>query len=245
MLSRLKLLNGNVIKIIGAITMLIDHLGMILFPHIVAFRIIGRLSFPLFAFMIAEGARYTKSKAKYILTIGILGLICQIPMIILFSDFHWNVLITFTMSIGFIYLLSWFKKSLLDTSASIFAKSLPILLFVIGLMLLFLASIYLGFSYTYDFWGCMIGVFAFVPCLFNSRWINNTPVRVLLAGIPLLIYSLGVGGHQLVSLLSLAILLLYSGKKGKLNLKYFFYIFYPAHLVVLYGIAIIILSLVH
>ena len=45
-----------------------------------------------------------------------------------------------------------------------------------------------------------------------------------------------LGGTQWYSLLALPLLLLYSGKRGKANLKYFFYIFYPVHLVVLQGI---------
>ena len=57
-------LSGNALKIIGAITMLIDHMGVVLFPGIAILRIIGRISFPIFAFMIAEGCRYTKNKLK-------------------------------------------------------------------------------------------------------------------------------------------------------------------------------------
>ena len=47
------------IQFIAALTMLIDHIGMVFFPSAIGFRAIGRLSFPLFAFGIAEGVRYT------------------------------------------------------------------------------------------------------------------------------------------------------------------------------------------
>ena len=47
------------IQFIAALTMLIDHIGMVFFPSVIGFRAIGRLSFPLFAFGIAEGVRYT------------------------------------------------------------------------------------------------------------------------------------------------------------------------------------------
>ncbi|MBQ8005101.1 MAG: hypothetical protein IJ303_02170, partial [Clostridia bacterium] len=57
--------------------MLADHIGMIFFPNIQIFRIIGRLAFPIFAFMIAEGCRYTKNKARYFFTVFVLGIICQ------------------------------------------------------------------------------------------------------------------------------------------------------------------------
>ena len=63
------ILNGNTLKIIAAIAMLCDHVGLMFFPQVSIFRIIGRLAFPIFAFMIAEGAHYTKRKARYFLTI--------------------------------------------------------------------------------------------------------------------------------------------------------------------------------
>lgn len=54
-IQNIRILNGNMLKIIAAITMTIDHIGAILFPHILILRIIGRIAFPIFAFMIAEG----------------------------------------------------------------------------------------------------------------------------------------------------------------------------------------------
>lgn len=56
-------------------------------------------------------------------------------------------------------------------------------------------------------------------------------------GIGLVVLSTLSGIIQVHALLSLPLLLLYSGKRGKVNLKYFFYIFYPLHLAVLQGIA--------
>ena len=47
-------LSGNALKIIAAISMVIDHTGMLIFPGEDIFRIIGRLAFPIFAFFIAE-----------------------------------------------------------------------------------------------------------------------------------------------------------------------------------------------
>ncbi|MBQ8145811.1 MAG: hypothetical protein IJ039_03435 [Clostridia bacterium] len=250
MLSKIRFLNANTLKIIAAVTMLIDHMGMILFPHIMLFRIIGRLSFPIFAFMISEGARYTKNKLKYILTVGILGVICQIPMMLLFKDFHWNILITFTLSLGLIYLLDWFKKSFFDKDCKVIIKIASFVLFVGATLSLYYFAGFIHFHYSYGFYGCMVALFASAPSLNRTnapealKKFDNIPVRLLCMSIPLLIYSYIAASYQFACLLSLVIILLYSGKKGKLNLKYFFYIFYPAHLVVLYGIGFII-SLAH
>ena len=48
-------MNASIFKIIAMVTMLIDHIGMILFPNIAILRIIGRLAFPIFAYFVAEG----------------------------------------------------------------------------------------------------------------------------------------------------------------------------------------------
>ena len=59
-MGKIRRLNNNVLKIIAAISMLLDHIGLILFPSIEIFRILGRIAFPIFAFTIAEGAKYTR-----------------------------------------------------------------------------------------------------------------------------------------------------------------------------------------
>ena len=59
-------MNRNVFKIIAVVSMLIDHIGMVLFPDSDGFRIIGRMAFPIFAYLIGEGCIYTESKPKYL-----------------------------------------------------------------------------------------------------------------------------------------------------------------------------------
>lgn len=244
-MNKIRFLNGNSIKIIAAVTMVIDHFGLIFFPSVGILRIIGRLSFPLFAFMIAEGTRYTKNKVKYISMIAALGIICQIPVIIMDGDFHWNVLITFTLAIAIIYAIDYCKKTVFDGSSTTPQKALSVSVGIGAPILLFaLLHILPQFHYAYGFYGCMVAVFAALP---NTRGIENAPtwlksldnipVRVVLMVIPMTIYCLtDAMWCQNFSFFTLIFLLLYSGKKGKWNMKYFFYIFYPAHLLILYGI---------
>ena len=246
MLEKIRFLNSNSLKMIAAITMLIDHIGVIFFPESLVLRAIGRISFPIFAFMISEGARYTKNRLKYILAVGILGVICQIPMIILFNDFHWNVLVTLTLSLGLIYLLNWFKESLFDKECGILVKSLSLALFIIAAFSLYFSETHLSFNCAYGFYGCMASVFASAPSLNKTDapdWLKRLdciPVRVLCMLFPLLIYSHISFKLQYCSIIAVIPLLLYSGKKGKANMKHFFYIFYPAHLVILYGISLFV-----
>lgn len=71
-------MNKNVLKIIACLSMLIDHIGLIFYPNIVAFRAIGRLSMPIFAYCIGGGVLKTRNKLKYFLRVFILGVICQL-----------------------------------------------------------------------------------------------------------------------------------------------------------------------
>ena len=70
-------LSNNQLKIIAMISMFIDHLGLQIFPTESIYRIIGRIALPIFAYMIAEGCKYTRKRWLYLLKILSLGLICQ------------------------------------------------------------------------------------------------------------------------------------------------------------------------
>lgn len=72
-------LTGYHLKLIALITMLIDHIGAVLFPQIALLRIIGRVSFPLYAFLAAEGCRYSRDRGRYALRLGIFALVSEIP----------------------------------------------------------------------------------------------------------------------------------------------------------------------
>ena len=74
-MSERKILSSNTLKTIAFISMVIDHVGLVFFPTVIAFRIVGRLAFPIFAFMISEGARYTKNRLAYFLRMLICGIL--------------------------------------------------------------------------------------------------------------------------------------------------------------------------
>ena len=67
--------SNNVLKIIACITMLLDHMGFILFPQYPIFRIIGRIAFPIFAFLLAEGCYYTKNKLRQQEKLGVIDFV--------------------------------------------------------------------------------------------------------------------------------------------------------------------------
>ena len=229
--NKIARLTGNHLKLIAAFTMLLDHAGILLFPRIHLLRILGRIAFPLYAYMIAEGCRYTRNKLRYFLMVFGLGTACQLVYYFASGDTYLNILLTFSMSILLIYLVQT-----LDLLAE---KSWWIcILWFLGVftavVILWVLNRYLVFDY--GFWGILVPVFASLPLKKGEP----EKLRILQLGIGLLCLAIDYGGMQWYALLALPLLLLYSGKRGRANLKYFFYIFYPVHLAVLQGIAWIV-----
>ena len=107
----LAFLSGNAIKIIAMLSMLFDHIAVILLDNYEPFRIIGRLAYPLFAYFIAEGCCHTKSKLFYLLRVFSLGAICQAVYYFISKDLYLNILLTFSVSIPMIYLLKHAKRN--------------------------------------------------------------------------------------------------------------------------------------
>ena len=244
MKNSIKVISGNTLKIIAAVSMLIDHIGMILFPQIMIFRILGRLAFPLFAFMIAEGCKYTKNKLKYLLTIFSLGIVCQIFVLLVTRQLLMNVLITFSLSICVCYALENAKKvAFSDTSRTKIVLSVLIPIALVG-AIFFLNSIS---RLEYGFIGCMLPPLASLPSAPPTappslKRLDTLLARTLVMGLGLLLFCITADTYiQYFSLAALPLLLFYSEKRGRLRLKYFFYIFYPAHLLILYGILILTL----
>ena len=83
---------GNQLKVIAMVCMFIDHVGYCLFPNIIWFRVIGRVAFPIFAFLIAEGAFYTKSPVKYMLRLLLFALISEIPFDLMTAPYNWHAM---------------------------------------------------------------------------------------------------------------------------------------------------------
>ena len=98
-------MTGNQLKILALVTMTIDHVGVVLLPQYLVLRIIGRLTYPIFAYMIAEGCFYTHSKRRYLGVIFALGLACQLGFFIAMGSLEQSILTTFVFAIITIYAL--------------------------------------------------------------------------------------------------------------------------------------------
>lgn len=222
-------LSGNTLKVIAAVTMMVDHTGMILFPWIEAFRLIGRIAFPLFAFFIAEGCRYTRNKRKYLGMILFLGLIFHAVFVLATGQTLLNIFITFSFSIILIYLLQKVKKELGEGT-----WKNKILFGILFFGMLFFTYLFTScFEVDYGFFGIMLPV---IVSLFDGLWKRKA---AFLIGILLLVASIHTY-FQSFCLLAVPILFLYNGTRGKYKMKYFFYVFYPVHLSILFLLDIII-----
>ena len=241
------ILSNNALKILASVFMVIDHVGVILFPHIIWLRIVGRLSFPIFAYLIAEGARHTRSRGRHFLTMLGFALIIQTVYFIYKPSREMSVLVTFTLSLAVIYALEFFKSALFSSNATTQRKLLTALLFLDSVAAVSLLDHVLDLDYGAA--GCMLPVF---PALFTTPkttdgkapaiflQLDTKPIRILAAAIGMLALALADGGIQYYGLCAIPLLFFYSEQRGRLRMKYFFYIFYPAHLLILYLISFVI-----
>ena len=200
------------IQCVAALTMLMDHIGAVFFPSVIGFRAIGRLSFPLFAFGIAQGVTYTSDFRKYFLRILMAAAVSQPIYMKLFALTQLNPL--FMLAWGALALYLWREEK------KVFA----------GILLL--GAYFADMSYGwYGVW--TIFFFGFYGMKESLCFYGQVALNVL--------YGLTTGAWvQILSLFSFGFL---DGKwriaaLSKKLPRYFFYVFYPLHLLVLWGIKI-------
>lgn len=228
-------LTGNGLKWIATITMLIDHMAVALIQNGIfqsntiiltqeqwqrcyqlywIMRYIGRIGFPIFCFLLVEGFYYTHNIKRYLFRLGIFALISEVPFdFALFQNVFYlsyqNVY--FTLLIGIVTLcgIRYFGKE------DIRSRILRVVCLLGGL----------GAAYIlrtdYNVYGVLLIV---VLYLFREKVIW----RDFAAGTVLLLSSL----TEIFGLLAFIPMHFYNKQRGR-QMKYFFYIFYPAHLLIL------------
>ncbi len=233
-------LSASTLKIIACITMVIDHLGAYIFTDVTVLRIIGRLSFPIFAYFIAEGCRYTRHKLKRFLLVFGLGLLCEGVYFIYTGTLDGGILVTFSFSILLIYQVQAIKKAL--------ARGKWGHAVLWGLLLAAsLVGVYGFIEYilyiSYGFWGVLIPVFTALPDYREGEAhacfqpLSCLPVKLAFCAFGMLLLCLSRGlttNIQSYCLFALIPLALYNGCPGVKGMKYGFYAFYPLHLVAIF-----------
>ena len=217
----MKGLNTFTLKMIAIISMLVDHIGHIFFPEVMIFRIVGRIAFPIFAYVLAEGIYYTKDITKYMMRLGIFALLSEIPYdlaimgsVLEFS--HQNVFFTLFFGVLMFWLYKKIEQPGLKTGA---------------LVVIFLLGIFACQCLNTDYSDIgILLIFAFY--MYRDKKVG----KLVLAGALFLGLT---DGLQLYALLALPLIALHNGEQGA-KMKTFFYLFYPAHLLILYIVYLIV-----
>ena len=205
------MITQSILKLIALFTMALDHVGLFLFTEVEILRIIGRLAFPIFAYLIAEGCIHTRNKWKYLLRIIICATAYQIVIFFVGPTFTLSVLWSYAAAVGFAILRDWTQRN------PGCAPALLLYAAAVSLTLLALKTDYLCFSF--------LLILAFM--LIQKPWLKWIAAAVALACVSLF-YQ-----YQCWGLCALPILMLYNGQRGRLRIGKFMYWFYPLHYLVL------------
>ena len=222
------IMSSFVLKMIAIISMFIDHVGYAIFGKFSYFNYIGRIAFPIFAFQISEGYVHTKNLKKYFFRLFLFAIISQIPFMffhsILSTEFSLNIFFTLLLGLACIFIYDKSNCKILGIIASI----------AIGII----AQVS---HCDYGFYGVAIILIFYI---FKNNFINASIFFVIATAIKYLVPIIKYGFNNvylylfIFTIISAIFLATYNGKKGK-NTKYLLYLFYPIHLLLIYGIYLI------
>lgn len=228
------------LHILAMACMLCDHMWASLFPYMEWMTCVGRIAFPIFAFMIVEGYFHTKDIKKYLLRLLIFAVISEVPFDLLYGSmpiypYHQNVMWTLMLGLLGILAIETVKKK---------QKLWLTILTSVGVVL---GGLVIGTISMIDFYGAgvvMILVFYFFR---GRKWWNYLGQLVFMYYINSeilggLYYNVKLFGHnfevvqQAIALVALIPIWLYRGRQGYHAkwFKYLCYGFYPAHLLILF-----------
>lgn len=228
------------LHILAMALMLCDHAWAMLFPAAEWLTCLGRIAFPIFAFMIVEGYIHTRDLRRYLLRMLVWALLSEIPFDLMYGGsvlypFHQNVLWTFLLSLLIIMLIDKCKARF---------QPVPAVLASAGLILL---GFVLGYAVMVDYYGAGVLTVLTFYFLRNRDWKCRLGQLICLyiLNVSLLggfYYEVELFGHtfelvqQSFALLALVPIWLYQGRQGHHSrpFQYFCYAFYPVHMLLLF-----------
>ena len=222
---KLKCISQEGLKIIACLTMLIDHIGATVIP-LPELRMIGRLAFPIFCYLLVEGVHHTRKPLHYVIRLALGALLSELPFDLLFSGrFTWesqSVMLTLLLGFGMVYLMSRAEKQMY--------KLLYILPFAFAADLL--KTDYAGYGIL------VIAVFALTRHMRGSIALQTLLLAWLFWGmnsIPVTLFGIQFP-IQLLGVAAMLPIWLYSGRKSTASkvVQWGFYLFYPLHILLLY-----------
>lgn len=210
-------INTFTLKMIAIVSMLIDHMGAILFPQYIILRYIGRIAFPIYTYTLVEGFMHTRDIKKYMVRLGMFALLSEIPFDLAFRGSviyiqKQNVFFTLFLGVLMLYLLLKSRNRIQSA----------VLVLAILLLSEFLRT-------DYSSMGLLM-----ILCFYVFR--DNKVMKLL--GVAAINVFL-MGRVQVFAIPALIFIALHGGEQGP-KCKKFFYGFYPVHLLALYLISVII-----
>ena len=214
----LPLLSGSALKIIAVVSMVIDHYAYYLMDgNTMAYEVMrcfGRIAFPVFAFLVAEGFAHTRNRMRYFLSLMLFAVVSEVPWYLLNgADGTHNVM--FTLALG-VSALAAFER-LRGHRALVIA----------AILLATLSAEVSGLDYG---WRGIVVILIFH--LFKSKkYYQSARLLQLAFAFPFMLHY-GIIG----ALLACSVILLYDGTRGIIRgkvAKYGFYAIYPVHLIII------------
>lgn len=239
-------LTGGTLKYIAIVAMAIDHAALFLpnyyeMPALIL-HMIGRITAPIIYYFIAEGYHYTRNKNRYTLRLAVFAVISYVPFSLYVGNtlnLNWyNLNMMYTLTIAVLSLRALHEINNIALKVATIAACFVLTMTSDGgstvVLYVMLFSIFRG-NFKYQAWAYT--AVAIVPVLTNVSHI----VEGLLIGVPFADMQFYVVQAVFSAAVFLPLLLLrqYNGQRGRAG-KWFFYIFYPAHLLVLGVVKVLI-----
>lgn len=246
-------ISGACLKNIAYLSMFIDHFFAVVFIAYLEWRVmrglstdtagaiyqigrdVGRIAFVLFAFMAAEGFYHTHSRGKYLLRLGAFAFLSEVPFDLaihgtVFETNGQNVYFTLFLGVAALCLWEAAKKHVLLQTAGV-------LLCCVTAAVLKTDYMFMGVLLIVSFYLCRRSFLC--QCVAGAAVVYFGIVMVYMVrhwgeGIPLWTF-LEAGKSELYGLFAFVFLFFYHGRKGKQLPKACYYLFYPLHLLLLYG----------
>lgn len=246
-------LSLNTIKIIGIITMLIDHIA-VYFEYMLdseiyyILRAIGRVAMPLFVFALVQGYMHTSNLKKYVIRLSLLGIITQIFIYVIavinnryFSNYLCyvneiiNIVISLTLTLILLKALDFKNKYIANVN-----KYINLVFRIVTILGIVIIYYFTNIDYKFT-----VPILSINFLIFERLKIKNKGYSIYLSSIEyilMLIICVVYNSLETFVIFDIIILFLYNGKKkNKFEVNRIFeYSFFPLHHVVLYTIAMII-----
>lgn len=216
-------LNSLHLKVLAAAAMLVDHLGFTLFPFALWMRCVGRLAFPIFCFLIAEGCARTRDRKRY--AARLLGFaVLSEPAFDMMCDGVWftldyqNVLWTLLLGALVCWAMDWAK-----TRSELWQRLPADAALAVGFLLGQWGNT------DYGGWGVLLVALFYMTREVKGKW------AIQLVGLGLFCWFCTPWRVELLGILAMVPICLYNGERGFSNraVQYGFYAFYPAHILLL------------